>query len=38
MVAHGRAICTDRNPKNNQCVIRRHCKFVLDAFRSQYRK
>jgi len=37
MVAHGRAICTDRNPKNDECVIRRHCKFVLNAFRSQYR-
>jgi len=38
MVAHGRAVCTDRNPNNDQCVIRRHCMFVLDAFRSQYRK
>lgn len=37
MVAHGRAICTDRDPKNGQCVIRRHCKLVMDAFRSTHR-
>lgn len=37
MVAHGRAVCTDREPKNDICVIRRHCKYVLDAFRSTYR-
>ena len=38
LVAHGRAVCIDRNPKNDQCIIKRHCKYELDAFRSKYRK
>ena len=37
LVAHGRAVCTDRNPRNPRCVIKRHCRFEFNAFRSNYR-
>ena len=33
-ISHGRKICTARNPKCNECVISKYCKYYLENIKN----